>query len=144
MGNVLDIEEDITAARIKKIAAKTPGGKLRTKFKLRCSRYLYTLSIDDPEKAEKLKQSLPPGAFIRRLHLYSFIQLDQQVSLSRRSRRSRRRSKPLGYRLVFFCLCWTGGGVGGERGLGSAFNSCCMLSLHIRCTALSHTGRLSP
>uniref|UniRef100_A0A0W0FW34 Putative ribosomal protein L38e n=1 Tax=Moniliophthora roreri TaxID=221103 RepID=A0A0W0FW34_MONRR len=48
-------------ARIKRIAAKTPGGKLQTKFKLRCSRYLYTLSLDDPEKAEKLRQSLPPG-----------------------------------------------------------------------------------
>lgn len=50
-----------TEARIKKIAAKIPGGKVQTKFKIRCSRYLYTLSIDDPEKAEKLKQSLPPG-----------------------------------------------------------------------------------
>ena len=49
-------------ARIKKIAPKTPDGPTKTKFKVRCSRYLYTLSIDDPEKAEKLKQSLPPGA----------------------------------------------------------------------------------
>jgi len=37
------------------------GGKAKTKFKIRCSRYLYTLSVDDPEKAEKLRQSLPPG-----------------------------------------------------------------------------------
>ncbi len=50
-----------TAARIKKIAPATPGAKERTKFKIRCSRYLYTLALDDPEKAEKLKQSLPPG-----------------------------------------------------------------------------------
>lgn len=49
------------AARIKKIAPATPGAKERTKFKIRCSRYLYTLALDDPEKAEKLKQSLPPG-----------------------------------------------------------------------------------
>jgi large subunit ribosomal protein L38e len=55
------------AARIKKIAAATPGGKVRTKFKLRCSRYLYTLSLDDPEKAEKLKQSLPPGVLLLNL-----------------------------------------------------------------------------
>ncbi|KIJ60738.1 hypothetical protein HYDPIDRAFT_177284 [Hydnomerulius pinastri MD-312] len=53
--------KDATQARIKKVAAKTPTGKAQTKFKVRCSRYLYTLSIDDPEKAEKLKQSLPPG-----------------------------------------------------------------------------------
>ena len=51
----------LSEARIKKIAAKTAGGKQQTKFKVRCSRYLYTLSVDDPEKAEKLKQSLPPG-----------------------------------------------------------------------------------
>nr|CAD7604324.1 unnamed protein product [Timema genevievae] len=30
------------------------------KFKVRCSRFLYTLVITDKEKAEKLKQSLPP------------------------------------------------------------------------------------
>lgn len=32
-----------------------------SKFKVRCSRFLYTLVITDKEKAEKLKQSLPPG-----------------------------------------------------------------------------------
>ncbi|RUP48711.1 ribosomal L38e protein family-domain-containing protein [Jimgerdemannia flammicorona] len=44
-------------ARIKKNAKEV-------KFKVRCSRYLYTLVIKDAEKAEKLKQSLPPGRFI--------------------------------------------------------------------------------
>lgn len=53
--------KDATQARIKKVAAKTPTGKAVTKFKVRCSRYLYTLSVDDAEKAEKLRQSLPPG-----------------------------------------------------------------------------------
>lgn len=52
----------LSEARIKKIPSKVPNGKTRTKFKVRCSRYLYTLAVDDPEKAEKLKQSLPPGA----------------------------------------------------------------------------------
>jgi hypothetical protein len=52
-----------SAALIKKSTVKTPGGKYTTKFKIRCSRYLYTLAIDDPEKAEKLKQSLPPGEY---------------------------------------------------------------------------------
>ena len=32
------------------------------KFKVRCSRYLYTLCVADADKADKLKQSLPPGA----------------------------------------------------------------------------------
>ncbi|KAG6833023.1 60S ribosomal protein L38 [Tephrocybe sp. NHM501043] len=52
---------EIVEARIKKIASKVAGGKTQTKFKVRCSRYLYTLSVDDPEKADKLQQSLPPG-----------------------------------------------------------------------------------
>ncbi len=52
----------VLAARIKKSVPKTGSAKYTTKFKVRCSRYLYTLRIDDPEKAEKLKQSLPPGA----------------------------------------------------------------------------------
>jgi len=56
--------KDARSARIKKIAPATPGAKERTKFKIRCSRYLYTLALDDPEKAEKLKQSLPPGLAI--------------------------------------------------------------------------------
>ena len=33
----------------------------QTKFKVRCSKYLYTLKVEDNDKAEKLKQSLPPG-----------------------------------------------------------------------------------
>ena len=32
-----------------------------TKFKVRCSRLLYTLCVEDQDKADKLKQSLPPG-----------------------------------------------------------------------------------
>lgn len=43
-----------TAVKIKKT-------KDSVKFKVRCSRYLYTLVIQDKEKADKLKQSLPPG-----------------------------------------------------------------------------------
>ncbi|KAK6906936.1 hypothetical protein V866_005797 [Kwoniella sp. B9012] len=65
--------KDATLARIKKTSIKPPtGAALKTKaakkapthvtkFKIRCSRYLYTLVLDDAEKAEKLKQSLPPG-----------------------------------------------------------------------------------
>ena len=33
----------------------------QTKFKIRCSRHLYTLVVPDAEKADKLTQSLPPG-----------------------------------------------------------------------------------
>ena len=47
-----------TAARIKR-NKKTS----QTKFKVRCSRHLYTLVLKDSEKVEKLKQSLPPSMF---------------------------------------------------------------------------------
>lgn len=45
---------DASRVRIKK------SGDI-TKFKVRCSRYLYTLCVTDSDKAEKLRQSLPPG-----------------------------------------------------------------------------------
>ena len=41
---------------------KIKKSKGATKFKVRCSRYLYTLTVKDSDKADKLKQSLPPGA----------------------------------------------------------------------------------
>ena len=40
-----------------------------TKFKVRCSRYLYTLCVTDSDKADKLKQSLPPGDPLSHSHL---------------------------------------------------------------------------
>ncbi|KAF3181384.1 hypothetical protein EYR41_004960 [Orbilia oligospora] len=43
------------------IAARVKKNGSQTKFKVRCHRHLYTLTIKDSEKAEKLKQSLPPG-----------------------------------------------------------------------------------
>ena len=42
-------------------AVKIMKAKDRVKFKVRCTKYLYTLVMMDKEKAEKLKQSLPPG-----------------------------------------------------------------------------------
>jgi large subunit ribosomal protein L38e len=47
-----------TSARY--VTVKRCGAKV-TKFKLRCSKYLYTLVVDDLAKAEKLRQSLPPS-----------------------------------------------------------------------------------
>jgi len=32
-----------------------------TKFKIRCSRYLYTLVVKEKSKADRLAQSLPPA-----------------------------------------------------------------------------------
>jgi len=45
---------DATSVKIKKNGTST-------KFKIRCSKYLYTLNMKDKDKAEKLIQSLPPS-----------------------------------------------------------------------------------
>ncbi|KAI1438697.1 ribosomal protein L38e [Xylaria sp. CBS 124048] len=47
---------DAKSARVKKSRKSS-----QTKFKVRCSKQLYTLVLKDSDKAEKLKQSLPPG-----------------------------------------------------------------------------------
>ena len=52
--------KDAKSVKIKKNADNV-------KFKVRCSRFLYTLKITDKEKAEKLKQSLPPGLQVKEL-----------------------------------------------------------------------------
>lgn len=44
----------VTVVKVKKDNHTT------TKFKIRCSRYLYTLVMRDLEKARKLESSLPP------------------------------------------------------------------------------------
>lgn len=41
----------------KKITIKTKNNS--TKFKLRCPRFLYTATVTDPSKAEKIKSSIP-------------------------------------------------------------------------------------
>ena len=51
------------AARVKKSLSRKPGAVAQTKFKIRCSKYLYTFVIADQEKAEKLRQSMPPSWF---------------------------------------------------------------------------------
>ncbi|CAA9962330.1 ribosomal protein L38e [Stemphylium lycopersici] len=51
--------KDAKSARIKK------NKKVNNiKFKVRCSTNVYTLVLKDTDKAEKLKQSLPPGLTI--------------------------------------------------------------------------------
>nr|XP_048312076.1 60S ribosomal protein L38-like [Myodes glareolus] len=59
----------LTARRKDAKSVKIKKNKDNVKFKVRCSRYLYTLVITDREKAEKLKQSLPPGLAAKELKL---------------------------------------------------------------------------
>ncbi|KAI4575329.1 hypothetical protein MJG53_011532 [Ovis ammon polii x Ovis aries] len=56
----------LTARRKDTKSVKIKKNKDNVKFKVRCSRYLYTLVITDKE-AEKLKQSLPPGLAMKEL-----------------------------------------------------------------------------
>ncbi|KAL0075409.1 60S ribosomal protein L38 [Phycomyces blakesleeanus] len=60
--NFLEItrRKDAKSARVKKNGDKY-------KFKVRCSRYLYTLVVNDKQKALKLRQSLPPALSVQEI-----------------------------------------------------------------------------
>ncbi|KAL3093146.1 hypothetical protein niasHT_022596 [Heterodera trifolii] len=65
---ITDIKQFLLTARRKDAkSVKIKKNKENTKFKVRCTRFLYTLVVDDKEKAEKLKQSLPPGLQVKEL-----------------------------------------------------------------------------
>ncbi|XP_030506005.2 large ribosomal subunit protein eL38z/eL38y [Cannabis sativa] len=57
----------LTARRKDARSVKIKRTKDAVKFKVRCSKYLYTLCVFDAEKANKLKQSLPPGLSVQDL-----------------------------------------------------------------------------
>ncbi|XP_053520479.1 60S ribosomal protein L38-like [Artibeus jamaicensis] len=62
-----EIKDFLLRARRKDAkSAKIKKNKDR-EFKLQYSRYVYTLVITEEEKAEKLKQSLPPGLAVKEL-----------------------------------------------------------------------------
>ncbi|VVC95457.1 unnamed protein product [Leptidea sinapis] len=63
---IKDIKDFLLKARRKDAkSVKIKKNAENVKFKVRCSRFLYTLVITDKEKAEKLKQSLPPGLQVK-------------------------------------------------------------------------------
>jgi len=65
---VVDIKDFLLTARRKDAkSVKIKKNADNVKFKVRCSKYLYTLVIQDKDKAEKLKQSLPPGLQVKEL-----------------------------------------------------------------------------
>ena len=60
---IIEIKQFLLTARRKDAqSVKIKKSGAVTKFKVRCSRLLYTLCVEDQDKADKLKQSLPPGA----------------------------------------------------------------------------------
>ncbi|KAL8545150.1 hypothetical protein ACS0TY_005371 [Phlomoides rotata] len=54
----------LTARRKDARSVKIKRSKYVVKFKVRCSKYLYTLCVFDPEKADKLKRILVRGFII--------------------------------------------------------------------------------
>ncbi|KAF2366387.1 Ribosomal protein L38e [Trinorchestia longiramus] len=65
---IMEIKDFLLKARRKdsrSVAIKK--NRHNTKFKLRCSRFLYTFVIEDKEKAEKLRLSLPPGLQVKEI-----------------------------------------------------------------------------
>ncbi|KAJ9588520.1 hypothetical protein L9F63_018102, partial [Diploptera punctata] len=63
---IKEIKDFLLKARRKDAkSVKIKKNPENVKFKVRCSRFLYTLVITDKEKAEKLKQSLPPGLQVK-------------------------------------------------------------------------------
>ena len=46
---------------------KNAGTRTQSKFKIRCSKYLYTLVLNDAAKAKKLKDSFPPGIEVKEI-----------------------------------------------------------------------------
>lgn len=65
---IMEIKDFLLTARKKDAkSVKIKRNKDSVKFKVRTTRYLYTLVVPDKEKAEKLKQSLPPGLQVKEL-----------------------------------------------------------------------------
>ncbi|OSX75778.1 hypothetical protein BU14_0220s0009 [Porphyra umbilicalis] len=58
---ILDIKNFLVTARRKDAqSVKIKKSSTSTKFKVRCSKYMYTLVVTDQVKAKKLESSLPP------------------------------------------------------------------------------------
>ncbi|KAL7169200.1 hypothetical protein ACSBR2_034274 [Camellia fascicularis] len=62
-----EIKDFLLTARRKDARSVKIKRSKDVKFKVHCSRYLYTLCVFDSEKADKLKQSLPPGLSVQDL-----------------------------------------------------------------------------
>ncbi|KAB0351074.1 hypothetical protein FD754_015931 [Muntiacus muntjak] len=61
-----DIKDNrLTAGRKDAKSVKIKKNKDNVKFPVRCSGYLYTLVITDNKKAEKSKQTRPPGSAVK-------------------------------------------------------------------------------
>lgn len=59
---IKEVKDFLIKARRKDArVVKIQENSLNTRFKVRCSRFLYTLVVADKDMAKKVKQSLPSG-----------------------------------------------------------------------------------
>merc|ERR1711868_294638 len=78
-----EIKEFLIKARRKDAkSVKVKQNKDNTKFKVRCSKYLYTLVVNDQEKANKLKLSLPPGLQVKDIKRKKIVSPTQEFVVS--------------------------------------------------------------
>lgn len=67
---IKEVKDFLIKARRKDArVVKIQENSLNTRFKVRCSRFLYTLVVADKDMAKKLKQSLPSGLQIHEVQL---------------------------------------------------------------------------
>ncbi|KAK1606763.1 hypothetical protein QYE76_030436 [Lolium multiflorum] len=71
----------LTARRKDARSVRIKRSKDAVKFKVRCSRYLYTLCVFDTEKANKLKQSLPPVDSTSKLCSVSVVDVPVKIKI---------------------------------------------------------------
>ncbi|GAA5815733.1 hypothetical protein MFLAVUS_009247 [Mucor flavus] len=65
---IKDIKQFLEIARRKDaVSARIKKNPDSVKFKVRCSKYLYTLVVKDKAKATKLRQSLPPALVVNEI-----------------------------------------------------------------------------
>lgn len=96
LSNVAMLILFVPAAIIKKSVSRKVGATgtavTKYKFKVRCSRYLYTFVLLDADRAAKLRESLPPSTFSS-----AFVQLSRRLTCisihSVEGYRHRRRAK---------------------------------------------------
>merc|ERR1712176_249195 len=64
---ITEIKDFLLKARRTDAKSVTKNKNGATKFKVRCSKYLYTLNVPSADKAKKLRQTLPPGVQVKEI-----------------------------------------------------------------------------
>eukprot|EP00343_Euplotes_focardii_P010435 CAMPEP_0205826804 /NCGR_PEP_ID=MMETSP0206-20130828/29930_1 /ASSEMBLY_ACC=CAM_ASM_000279 /TAXON_ID=36767 /ORGANISM="Euplotes focardii, Strain TN1" /LENGTH=69 /DNA_ID=CAMNT_0053127067 /DNA_START=92 /DNA_END=301 /DNA_ORIENTATION=+ len=65
---IKEIKNFLLTARRKDVKSVTiKKNRDVTKFKIRCSRYLYTFCVTEEDKVAKLMQSFPPGLKVNKI-----------------------------------------------------------------------------